>query len=51
MKIDLDGDVEDWTGLKTVSFDPHLDGKPAGLAIDDFEYELKTKGCFFDAEW
>lgn len=51
MRIDLEGGVGDWTGLKTVSFDPQIDGKPAGLAIDDLEYELKTKGCLFDAEW
>ena len=51
MKVDLQGgDMEDWTGLKSVSFDATTDGMPAGLGIDDLEYDLKTKGCYFDAE-
>ncbi len=52
MKVDLGGEGDgDWTGLESVSFDAKIDGKPAGLAVDDLEYDLKTKGCFFDAEW
>ena len=51
MKVDLDGGgVRDWTGLESVAFDAEIDGKPAGVGIDDLEYDLMTKGCFFDAE-
>ena len=50
MKVDLQGgDIGDWTGLKSVSFDSEIDGKPAGLGIDDLEYDLRTNGCYFDA--
>lgn len=52
MKVDLvEEGAADWTGLKDMSFYAEIDGKPAGLGIDDLEYDLKTKGCFFDAEW
>lgn len=51
-KVDLAEEADgDWTGLKDMSFYAEIDGKPAGLGVDDLEYDLKTKGCFFDAEW
>ena len=50
-KVGLEGQgAADWTGLESVSFDAEIDGKPAGLAIDDLDYDLKTKGCYFDVE-
>lgn len=51
MRINLvEEDAADWTGLKNISFLAEINGKPAGLGIDDLEYDLKTKGCYFDAE-
>ena len=41
--------VEDWTGLKSVSFDAEIDGHSAGLGVDDLDYDLRTRGCYFDA--
>ena len=50
VRLDSGGGRGEWTGLESVSFVAEIDGKPAGLGVDDLEYDLKTKGCYFDAE-